>query len=63
MGEVDQWANIHPDMLKEIAKRFYSYDDYSRLRLVCKEWSLRLPKIPNHNRNPWLVLPGVDETF
>ncbi|MED6208513.1 hypothetical protein PIB30_045789 [Stylosanthes scabra] len=60
MGDhVDQWANIHEDMLNdEIAKRIYSYDDYLRLRLVCKQWSFKLPKIPTAGNNvPWLLLP------
>ncbi|MED6122388.1 hypothetical protein PIB30_039321 [Stylosanthes scabra] len=57
MGEIDRWAHIDEDLLKEISKRFLSYDDYIQLRLVCKEWSLKLPKIPNGNKLPWLLLP------
>ncbi|MED6172409.1 hypothetical protein PIB30_049749 [Stylosanthes scabra] len=61
MGEViDQWANIHQDMLNEIAKRIHSYDDYLQLRLVCKQWNFRVPKIPN-NKVPWLLLPVEEE--
>ncbi|XP_057761148.1 uncharacterized protein LOC130981584 [Arachis stenosperma] len=57
MGEVDQWARIHQDMLNQITKRLYSYDDYLQLRLVCKEWNFKLPKIPNGIKAPWLLLP------
>ncbi|KAL4375774.1 hypothetical protein S83_017877 [Arachis hypogaea] len=58
MGEVvDQWANIHQDMLDEFAKRFHLYDDYLQLRLVCKQWNFKLPKILNGNKAPWLLLP------
>ncbi|XP_015947365.1 uncharacterized protein LOC107472355 [Arachis duranensis] len=58
MGEVvDQWANIHPDMLDEFANRFHLYDDYLQLRLVCKQWNFKLPKILNGNKAPWLLLP------
>ncbi|MED6214788.1 hypothetical protein PIB30_106743 [Stylosanthes scabra] len=60
MGEIiDEWANIHHDMLNEIAKRFHSYGDYLQLRFVCKQWNLKLPKIPNVNKVPWLVSPIV----
>ena len=61
MGEFDQWSELHPDLLNEIAKRMYSYEDYVRLRYVCKQWNLLLPKTPDHG-NPWLVLP-FDKTF
>ncbi|MED6123181.1 hypothetical protein PIB30_046798, partial [Stylosanthes scabra] len=54
---IDEWANIHHDMLNEITKRFHSYDDYLQLRLVCKQWNLKLPKIPNGNKAPWLLSP------
>ncbi|MED6132634.1 hypothetical protein PIB30_020972 [Stylosanthes scabra] len=54
---IDEWANIHHDMLNEITKRFHSYEDYLQLRLVCKQWNLKLPKIPNANKVPWLVSP------
>ncbi|QHO39534.1 hypothetical protein HN51_005731 [Arachis hypogaea] len=58
MGEVDRWSNIHQDLLNEVTKRFYSYDnDYLQLRLVCKQWNLKLPKIPTGNKVPWLLLP------
>ncbi|XLT91773.1 hypothetical protein HN873_013448 [Arachis hypogaea] len=58
MGEVDRWSNIHQDLLYEITKRFHSYEnDYLQLRLVCKQWNLKLPKIPNGNKVPWLLLP------
>ncbi|RYR56216.1 hypothetical protein Ahy_A05g021971 isoform A [Arachis hypogaea] len=60
MDEINRWADIDEDLLKEISKRFHAYDDYLQLRLVCKEWSLKLPKIPNGNKIPWLLLP--DET-
>ncbi|RYR56204.1 hypothetical protein Ahy_A05g021959 [Arachis hypogaea] len=60
MDEINRWADIDKDLLKEISKRFHAYDDYLQLRLVCKEWSLKLPKIPNGNKIPWLLLP--DET-
>ncbi|MED6223219.1 hypothetical protein PIB30_071834 [Stylosanthes scabra] len=59
MGDhVDQWANIHQDMLNdEIAKRIHSYDDYLKLLLVCKQWNLTLPKNPTAGNNvPWLLL-------
>ncbi|MED6132633.1 hypothetical protein PIB30_020971 [Stylosanthes scabra] len=55
---IDEWANIHHDMLNEITKRFHSYNDYFQLRLVCKQWNLKLPKIPNNgNKVPWLLSP------
>ncbi|MED6123182.1 hypothetical protein PIB30_046799 [Stylosanthes scabra] len=55
---IDEWANIHHDMLNEITKRFHSYDDYLQLRFVCKQWNLKLPKIPNNgNKVPWLLSP------
>ncbi|MED6158144.1 hypothetical protein PIB30_030060 [Stylosanthes scabra] len=57
MGEIDRWAEIHPDILNEIAKRFHSYDDHISLGLVCKEWSLKL----RSKEISWLLLP--DETF
>ncbi|XP_020977374.1 uncharacterized protein LOC110271233 [Arachis ipaensis] len=58
MGEVDRWSNIHQDLLKEITKPFHSYDnDYLQQRFVCKQWNLKLPKIPNGNKVPWLLLP------
>ncbi|RYQ89692.1 hypothetical protein Ahy_B09g096207 isoform A [Arachis hypogaea] len=60
MDEINRWADIDEDLLKEISKRFHAYHDYIQLRLVCKEWSLKLPKIPNGNKIPWLLLP--DET-
>ncbi|XP_057762016.1 putative F-box protein At5g60060 [Arachis stenosperma] len=60
MDEINRWADIDENLLKEISKRFHAYDDYIQLRLVCKEWSLKLPKIPNGNKIPWLLLP--DET-
>ncbi|XLU59182.1 hypothetical protein S245_053830 [Arachis hypogaea] len=60
MDEINRWADINEDLFKEISKRFHAYDDYIRLRLVCKEWSLKHPKIPNGNKIPWLLLP--DET-
>ncbi|XP_025648257.2 F-box protein SKIP23-like [Arachis hypogaea] len=56
MGEFDRWSNIHQDLFSEITKRFYSYDNYIQLRLVCKQWNLKLPKIPDGNKAPWLVL-------
>ncbi|MED6204248.1 hypothetical protein PIB30_007357 [Stylosanthes scabra] len=61
MDEIDGWADINKDLLQEISKRFFSYDDYMKLRLVCKKWSLKLPKIPNGNKIPWLLLP--EETY
>ncbi|RYR18381.1 hypothetical protein HN51_037405 [Arachis hypogaea] len=57
MGEVDQWENIHEDMLNQIAERLYSYDDYLQLRLVCKQWNSKVPKIPNGIKAPWLLVP------
>ncbi|QHO08545.1 uncharacterized protein DS421_14g473590 [Arachis hypogaea] len=58
MSEVDRWSNIHQDLLNEVTQRFYSYDnDYLQLRLVCKQWNLKLPKIPTGNKVPWLLLP------
>ncbi|XP_025693038.1 putative F-box protein At4g17565 [Arachis hypogaea] len=57
MGEFDdRWSNIHQDLLNEITKGFYSYDNYIRLPLICKQWNLKLPKIPDGNKVPWLVL-------
>ncbi|MED6211340.1 hypothetical protein PIB30_072807 [Stylosanthes scabra] len=53
------WSHIHQDLLKEISKRFFSYDEYIQLGL--REWSLKLPKTPNGNQIPWLLLP--EETF
>ncbi|KAK7269270.1 hypothetical protein RIF29_21992 [Crotalaria pallida] len=50
------WAELNPDLLDEIAKFIYCYDDYVQFRAVCKHWNTSLPKIPNHH-NPWLVLP------
>ncbi|MED6139186.1 hypothetical protein PIB30_081543 [Stylosanthes scabra] len=44
-------------MLNEITKWFHSYDDYLQFRLVCKQWNLKLPKIPNANKVPWLLSP------
>ncbi|MED6111732.1 hypothetical protein PIB30_055016 [Stylosanthes scabra] len=55
MGEIDRWSNIHRDILKEIAKHFYSYDDFIQLQLVCKQWSLKLPEISNEIL--WLLIP------
>ncbi|MED6190911.1 hypothetical protein PIB30_110640, partial [Stylosanthes scabra] len=56
MAEIDGWANIHRDMLlKEIAKKFYSYDDFIQLQLVCKQWSLKLTEISNEIL--WLLIP------
>ncbi|RYR56153.1 F-box protein At2g17036-like [Arachis hypogaea] len=57
MGETDRWAAIHPDMLNEITKRLHSYYNRIPLRLVCKEWNLKL----GSNEIPWLLLP--EETF
>ncbi|XP_057763187.1 putative F-box protein At5g55150 [Arachis stenosperma] len=59
MAEIDRWSNLHPDLLYQITEHLYSYDDYIRLRLVCKEWNSKLSSIPNHKRNPWLLLPGT----
>ncbi|RYR56130.1 hypothetical protein Ahy_A05g021913 isoform A [Arachis hypogaea] len=55
MGDIDGWANIHHDILKEIAKHLYSYDDFIQLRLVCKQWSLKLPEISS--KILWLLVP------
>ncbi|XP_057725492.1 probable F-box protein At4g22165 [Arachis stenosperma] len=56
MGDdIDGWANIHDDILKEIAEHFYSYDDFIQLRLVCKQWSLKLPEISSEIL--WLLVP------
>ncbi|RYR60904.1 hypothetical protein HN51_005987 [Arachis hypogaea] len=66
MGEFDRWADIHQDLFNEINKRFYSYNNYIQLRLVCKQWNLKLPKIPEGNKVPWLVLStgsAVKESF
>ncbi|XP_015963055.1 putative F-box protein At5g55150 [Arachis duranensis] len=59
MAEIDRWSNLHPDLLYQITEHLYSYHDYIRLRLVCKEWNSKLSSIPNHKRNPWLLLPGT----
>ncbi|MED6207207.1 hypothetical protein PIB30_033600 [Stylosanthes scabra] len=59
MAESDRWSNLHPDLLNQITEKLYSYDDYIRLRLVCKEWNSKLSRIPNHKRIPWLLLPGT----
>ncbi|MED6219392.1 hypothetical protein PIB30_035397 [Stylosanthes scabra] len=61
MDGIDRWSDIHQDLLKEISKQFHSYDDYIQLGLICKEWSLKLPKTLNGNQIPWLLLP--EETF
>ncbi|XP_057756449.1 uncharacterized protein LOC130975720 [Arachis stenosperma] len=66
MGEFDRWSDIHQDLFNEINKRFYSYNNYIQLRLVCKQWNLKLPKIPEGNKVPWLVLStgsAVKESF
>ncbi|XLU59204.1 hypothetical protein S245_053852 [Arachis hypogaea] len=55
MGDIDGWANIHYDILKEIAEHLYSYDDFIQLRLVCKQWNLKLPEISSEIL--WLLLP------
>ncbi|RYR06587.1 hypothetical protein HN51_071717 [Arachis hypogaea] len=55
MGDIDGWANIHHDILQEISKHFYSYDDFIQLRLVCKQWSLKLPEISS--KILWLLVP------
>ncbi|MED6118326.1 hypothetical protein PIB30_001554 [Stylosanthes scabra] len=55
MGDIDGWANIHHDILKEIAKHLYSYDDFIQLQLVCKQWSLELPEISTEIL--WLLIP------
>ncbi|MED6162150.1 hypothetical protein PIB30_067597 [Stylosanthes scabra] len=54
-NEIDGWADIHRDILKEIAKRFYSYDDFIQLGLVCKQWNLKLAEISKEIL--WLLLP------
>ncbi|XLR20687.1 hypothetical protein HN51_067475 [Arachis hypogaea] len=56
MVEFERWLDIHQDLFNEMTKRFYSYDNYIQLRLVCKQWNLELPKIPDGNKVPWLVL-------
>ncbi|MED6223846.1 hypothetical protein PIB30_078082 [Stylosanthes scabra] len=56
MGEIDRWAEIHPDIFNEITKRLHSYDYHIPLGLVCKEWNLKL----RSKKIPWLLLP--DET-
>ncbi|MED6225658.1 hypothetical protein PIB30_095732 [Stylosanthes scabra] len=62
MDEIDRWADINQDLLQEISKRFFSYDDdCMKLRLVYKKWRLKLPKIPSGNKIPWLLLP--EETY
>ncbi|XP_057725190.1 uncharacterized protein LOC130940924 [Arachis stenosperma] len=56
MGDdIDGWANIHDYILKEIAEHFYLYDDFIQLRLVCKQWSLKLPEISSEIL--WLLVP------
>ncbi|MED6191591.1 hypothetical protein PIB30_001869 [Stylosanthes scabra] len=54
-SEIDGWANVHGDILKEIAKHLYSYHDFIQLRLVCKQWSLKLAEISKEIL--WLLLP------
>ncbi|MED6193874.1 hypothetical protein PIB30_023243 [Stylosanthes scabra] len=61
MDESSGWANLHPELLREIAKLMYSYDDYIHLRCICKQWNSSIPRIPDHG-NPWMVLP-FDHTF
>ncbi|MED6142951.1 hypothetical protein PIB30_002238 [Stylosanthes scabra] len=63
MAEIDRWSNFHPDLLNQITEHLYSYDDYIRLRLVCKEWNSKLSRIPNHKRIPWLLLPGTTHDY
>ncbi|XP_019460754.1 PREDICTED: uncharacterized protein LOC109360351 [Lupinus angustifolius] len=58
--ETSQWPELSEDLLHEIGKLLHSYDDYYRLRMVCKEWNKVLPQIPNH---PWLVLPFDDKAI
>ncbi|MED6118324.1 hypothetical protein PIB30_001552 [Stylosanthes scabra] len=60
MDEIDRWSNIHRDILKEIAKHFYSYDDFIQLQLVCKQWSLKLPEISNEIL--WLLIPDEESS-
>ncbi|XP_015967791.1 putative F-box protein At4g22660 [Arachis duranensis] len=57
MGGVDQWTSIHQDLLNQITKRFYSYDEYLQFRFVCKQWNFNLPQNPSGNKVPWLLLP------
>ncbi|XP_027362813.1 uncharacterized protein LOC113870422 [Abrus precatorius] len=54
MSNDDLWANLHSDLLNQIVKYVHSYEDYARLRLVCKSWSLTLARTPEH-KYPWLV--------
>ncbi|KAF1887626.1 hypothetical protein Lal_00040680 [Lupinus albus] len=56
--ESSEWTELNDDMLHEIAKLIYCYDDYYRFRAVCKQWNRVLPQIPNR---PWLVLPFDDK--
>ncbi|XP_027362853.1 uncharacterized protein LOC113870461 [Abrus precatorius] len=63
MSNDDPWANLQSDMLNQIVKYIHSYEDYARLRLVCKPWSLTLTKTPEH-KYPWLVtLPSVEDSI
>ncbi|XP_027362497.1 putative F-box protein At2g33200 [Abrus precatorius] len=55
MKNDELWANLHSDLLNQIVKYIHSYEDYARLRLVCKSWSSTLAKTPEH-KYPWLVL-------
>ncbi|RYR56183.1 hypothetical protein Ahy_A05g021946 isoform A [Arachis hypogaea] len=55
MGDINGWANIHHDILKEIAEHLYSYDDFIQLGLVCKQWNLKLPEISSEIL--WLLIP------
>ncbi|RYR06508.1 hypothetical protein Ahy_B05g073837 [Arachis hypogaea] len=57
MAGVDQWASIHQDLLNQITKRFYSYEEYLQFRFVCKQWNFNLPQNPSGNKVPWLLLP------
>ncbi|KAE9602281.1 hypothetical protein Lal_00049966 [Lupinus albus] len=58
--ESREWTEMSDDMLHEIAKLLYCYDDYYRFRAVCKQWNKVLPQIPNR---PWLVIPFDDKAL
>ncbi|PIA56775.1 hypothetical protein AQUCO_00700848v1 [Aquilegia coerulea] len=59
---VDWSKNLSDDLLDEIASHIDSYDDYTRLRAVCREWKSSLPEIPRRlsSELPCLMFPCDD---
>ncbi|XP_027362852.1 uncharacterized protein LOC113870460 [Abrus precatorius] len=61
MSNDDLWANLHSDLLNQIVKYIPSCEDYARLRLVCKPWTLTLAKTPEHKYPLLVTLPPVED--